>query len=84
MFGEYMVYVNGKPVIIVCDNIAYVKEVKEIEELMKNSDKGFPYNGAKEHYVLDIDNVEFCKKVILEVEKVIPFPKPRKKKIADQ
>lgn len=80
MFGEYMVYVNSKPIIIVCDNITYVKEVKEIEELMKNSDRGFPYNGAKEHYVLDIDNIEFSKKVIVELEKVIPLPKPRKKK----
>ena len=26
MFGEYMIYVDEKPVIIVCDNIPYVKE----------------------------------------------------------
>lgn len=78
MFGEYMVYVNDKPVIIVCDNIAYVKELDNIRELMKDASKGFPYNGAKEHYILDIDNIEFSKSVILEVEKVIKVPKPRK------
>ena len=45
MFGEFMVYVNNKPVII-----------------------------------LDIDDSEFCKSVIIEVEKVTPIPKPKKKK----
>lgn len=48
--------------------------------MMKQAEVGCPYKGAKEHYVLDIDNPEFCKMVILEVEKVTPVPKPRKKK----
>lgn len=80
MFGEFMVYVNNKPVMIVCDNVAFVKKLDVIKEMMKEADTGCPYKGAKEHYVLDIDNAEFCKKVITEVEKVTPVPKPRKKK----
>ncbi len=79
MFGEYMVYVNSKPVITVCDNIAYVKILKEIEELMVNSEKGYPYNGAKEHYILDIENEELTKKVISILEQITPIPKKRKK-----
>lgn len=79
MFGEYTVYVNNKPVMIVCDNIAYVKELDNINELMKDASKGFPYNGTKEHYILDIDNADFSKSVILEIEKVTKVPKPRKK-----
>ncbi len=65
MFGEYMVYLNDKPVIIVCDNVAFVKELDVIKEMMQNANVGFPYKGAKEHYVLDIDNAEFCKKIRL-------------------
>lgn len=80
MFGEYMVYVNNKPIITVCDNIAYIKEKEEISEFMKEAEKGFPYNGAKEHYILDIDNKELTSKVILKLEKITPLPKPRKKK----
>ncbi len=80
MFGEYMVYVNEKPVIIVCDNTTFVKKLDCIEEAMKNAEVGFPYKGAKEHYVLDIDNPEFCKKILTELEKVTPVPKPKKKK----
>lgn len=80
MFGEYMVYVNEKPIIIVCDNTTFVKKLDCIEEAMKNAEVGFPYKGAKEHYVLDIDNPEFCKKILTELEKVTPVPKPKKKK----
>lgn len=80
MFGEFMVYVNDKPVIIVCNNVPFVKELDCIKNMMQNSETGYPYNGAKEHYVLDIDNSELCKSVITELEKVTPIPKPKKKK----
>jgi TfoX/Sxy family transcriptional regulator of competence genes len=78
MFGEYMIYINNKPVIIVCNSIPYVKELDEIKSLMVNAEKGPPYKGAKEHYILDIDDADFSKKVVLELEKVIPFPKKKK------
>jgi len=81
MFGEYMVYVNDKPILLVCDNIVYVKKLDCIEEQMQEAEKGFPYDGAKEHYILDIDNSYFSKQVIELLEPVIPIPKPKKKKI---
>lgn len=80
MFGEFMVYVNEKPVIIVCNNNTFVKKLECIEEMMKDAKVGYPYKGAKEHYVLDIDNSDFCKKIVSKVEEVTPMPKPRKKK----
>ncbi len=79
MFGEYMVYVNEKPVIIVCDNTAFVKQLDCIKEDMEEEEIGYPYKGAKEHYVLDIDNSDFCKSIIIKIEKATPVPKPRKK-----
>ena len=80
VFGEFMVYVNDKPVIIVCDNIPFVKKLDCIESMMKEAERGYPYKGAKEHYILDIDNIEFCKAIVTELEKVTPIPKSRKKK----
>lgn len=80
MFGEYMVYVNEKPILLVCDNIVYVKELDCIKDLMKDAEKGFPYSGAKEHYVLDIDDAEFSGEIIRILEPVTPLPKPKKKK----
>lgn len=77
MFGEYMVYVNDKPVIIVCDNTAFVKKLECIEKFMEKAQTGFPYKGAKEHYILDIDSPN-CKDIVIEIEKVTPLPKRKK------
>lgn len=82
MFGDYMVYLNDKPVLLVCDNTVFVKQLDCIADKMFNAEKGFPYEGAKEHYILDIDNADFSKEIVLELEKVTPLPKPRKKSAA--
>lgn len=79
MFGEYLVYINEKPIITVCNNIAYVKEKEEIALLMKDASRGCPYQGAKEHYILDIDNKELTKNVVSKLEMITPLPKKKKK-----
>lgn len=79
MFGEYLVYVNEKPVITVCDNTAFVKKLDIISDLMEGAETGCPYKGAKEHYILDIDNSELSKVVIEKVEEVTPLPKKKSK-----
>ena len=80
MFGEYMAYVNNKPILLVCDNTVYVKKLPELSELMQNASCGVPYNGAKEHYILDIEDAEHAKQVVALLEPITPLPKPRKKK----
>ena len=80
MFGEYMVYVNEKPILLVCDNTVFVKSLPCIDSLMVAADKGFPYDGAKEHYMLDVDNSDLTREVILTLLPVIPLPKPKKEK----
>jgi TfoX/Sxy family transcriptional regulator of competence genes len=80
MFGEYMVYVNEKTVLLVCDNIVFVKVLPCLNEIMKDAERGFPYDGAKEHYILDIDNSKLCKKVVSILEPNIPLPKLKKRK----
>jgi TfoX/Sxy family transcriptional regulator of competence genes len=82
MFGEYMVYVNDKPMLLVCDNTVFVKMLPELNEAMRDAGRGFPYEGAKEHYLLDIDDSEFSKEIIGILEPIIPIPKPKKKKNA--
>ena len=34
MFGEYMVYVSGKPILLVCDNCVMVKKAAELSETL--------------------------------------------------
>jgi TfoX/Sxy family transcriptional regulator of competence genes len=81
MFGEYMIYLNNKPLFLVCDNTVYVKMFAEIENLMRDASKGYPYTGAREHYILDIDNREFCETVISIIEPLLQLPKPKKKRL---
>ena len=79
MFGEYMVYVNDKPLLLICDNTVFVKRLPELEELMKDAPLDAPYPGAKAHYVLDIDNAQLAQAVVSALEPVTPLPKPRVK-----
>lgn len=81
MFGEYMVYINEKPILLVCDNIVFVKELDCIADKMQDAEKGLPYDGAKEHYILDIDDAESAKEIIRTLEPVTSLPKPKKKTI---
>jgi len=77
MFGEYMAYVNDKPILLVCNNSVYIKQHACLVELMKESEKGIPYTGAKEHYILDIDNKELCTELIKLVEPLVSIPKSK-------
>ena len=52
-----MVYVNDKPVLLVCDNTVYVKKLPEIEELMSGAECGVPYDSAKEHRISEYSEV---------------------------
>ena len=81
MFGEYMIYCNDKPVILICDNTAYIKQLDCVKPYLQNAETGVPYEGAKEHFIADIDNCELLQTVVKELEKVVPIPKKREKKI---
>ncbi|MCL1901801.1 MAG: transcriptional regulator [Firmicutes bacterium] len=78
MFGEYMVYVDDRPVLLVCDNIVFVKILPFLDDVMGGAEKGFPYKGAKEHYILDIDDSDKAKTVAAFIAKNTPLPKKRK------
>ena len=80
MFGEYMIYVNAKPVLLVCDNTTYVKMLPIIDDKMTGAEIGIPYKGAKPHYILDIDNRQFACEIAMLLETVSSIPNPRKKK----
>lgn len=79
MFGEYMVYINDKPILLLCDNTVFAKKLPCIAPLLENAPCGIPYRNAKEYYILDIENHELCKKVVPLLEQHTPFPIPKKR-----
>ena len=79
MMGDYVIYLNEKCVITACDNMAYVKKLPCIADLMTDAECGYPYEGAKEAYILDFTDRHKVSKVIEILWDKLPFPKSKKK-----
>ncbi len=79
MMGDYVIYVNDKCVITACDNIAYIKKLDCVAPLMPDAETGYPYEGAKEAYILSFDNQRKACEVISALWEALPFPKSKKK-----
>ena len=73
MMGDYVIYLNEKCVITACDNIAYVKKLPCIADLMAEAECGCPYEGAKEAYILDFTDTHKVLKVIESLWEELPF-----------
>ena len=56
--------INGKPIILAFDNLSYVRMTPAIDDMMTSAWTGYPYDGAKEHYVLDIEHRDKAMKVV--------------------
>ena len=80
MFREYMVYVNDKPILLICNSTVFIKKLEDVKLLMQFSETGHPYEGAKEYYILDIDNSELVESVISILEPITPIPHKKSKK----
>lgn len=78
MFGDWCIYVDEKPVVLACDNICYVRIHPVIANLMADACRGIPYEGAREHYILDVDHRSEAVEVIRTLLPVIPYPKKNK------
>ena len=83
MFGEYCVYLNGKPVALVCDGTLYVKPTATGRELVPDAVEEAPYPGAKPHLALPparwADRDALCQ-LLQATFQDLPRPKRRKKR----
>ena len=80
MFGEFMIYVNDKPVVMVCDDSVFMKRLPCLEPLLGARPAAPPYEGAREHYVLDPDDWETLREAARLAEEVTPVPKKRNRR----
>lgn len=80
MFGEYQIYVNDKPVLLVCDNTVFVKNHPALAALLADAPEGAPYPGAKPQKILDVENRALTAQIIEILERVTPVSKRRAKK----
>jgi len=80
MFGEYMVYLDELPILLICDNTVYVKKLPCIESLSDGLSCGCPYTGAREHYILDMEDDDKANEILMLLVQNTPPPPPKKKK----
>lgn len=79
MMGDYIIYLNEKCVATACDDLLYVKMLPCIADLMASAEIGRPYDGAQEHYILDLSHPTLARTVIAALWEHLPFPKRRSK-----
>ncbi len=80
MFGEYMVYVQERPIFIVCDNTVFVKMKNENRHLFPSIVPASPYPSAKPHYVVDTDDRDLLLELVSIMVPITPIPKSKNKK----
>lgn len=81
MFGEYGIYCNGKIVGVICDNVFYVKKTQAGTVVCSKLEEGFPYKGAKPHFVCDfVDDRKTFERFIEATFEELPEPKPKKQR----
>lgn len=85
MFGEYCLYLAGKPVGLVCDNHLYLKPTSAGTERIGKPVMGAPYPGAKPHLLITADrweDAEWLCDLVRATARDLPAPKPRRSKSA--
>lgn len=84
MFGECMIYINGRGVLLLIDNTPYLKMHDEIKHLMETVPTAIPLEQKNitmyPRYILDVENLALCKEVLEIVIPLTPLPKQKKKK----
>ncbi len=76
MMGEYLLYYNGILFGGIYDERVLIKIIPENKEY--NLQEEIPYQGAKPMYLIDIDNSDLAKEIILKTCKYLPVKKINK------
>ncbi len=82
MFGEFVVYCEGKVVALICDNKLFVKPTKAGKSFIGNVVEAPPYPGAKPSFLIEeqIEDKDWISNLVRLTEGELPKPKPKKKK----
>jgi TfoX/Sxy family transcriptional regulator of competence genes len=83
MFGEFCIYLGGKPVALVCDDRLYLKPTPVGRELVPDAEESSPYPGAKPHLVIppeEWEDREALCRLFRATFEALPRAKPRRKK----
>jgi TfoX/Sxy family transcriptional regulator of competence genes len=82
MFGEYALYLGGKVVALVCDDLLHIKPTAGALALVPDPVMAPPYPGAKPHICVEgaLDDPDLVIAALRAVAADLPEPKPKTKK----
>lgn len=85
MFGEYCLYLAGKPVALICDDQLFLKDTKAARSAISKPVEHAPYPGATLHLLISADlweDNDWLANLIRATAAQLPEPKVKKKKKA--
>ena len=79
MFGDYVIYCDGKIFGLICDNRFYLKPTEAARALLRLEELRPPYEGAKDYfYIADVDDRDYLSELVRVTCRALPEPKKRK------
>ena len=80
MFGEYVLYSDGKVVALVCDNRLFIKQTEGGRKFIGDVVLDPPYPGAKLHFLIEdqFEDRDWISHLIKITEDELPKSKPKK------
>jgi TfoX/Sxy family transcriptional regulator of competence genes len=82
MFGEYVVYSDGKLFALICDNKLFIKPTEAGRAFIKNVVEAPPYPGAKNCFLIQdqFEDWRWISELVRITVKALPPPKIKKPK----
>jgi len=82
MFGEYVLYCEGKVVALICDNQLFVKPTKAGKSFIGSVVEAPAYPGAKPSFLIEeqIEDADWISNLVRLTERELPEPKPKKRR----
>ena len=73
-----------KVLFLLCDESVFIKKYESLDTIVRENSEfitlGYPFDGAREHYIIDIENLALVAQIIQSALPFLPTPKPRKGK----
>lgn len=81
MFGEYALYLDGRVIAFVCDNMVYMKPTEAGRTVLGTVHEAPAYPGSKMYYRLgdELDDRALLQRVFRATASEVPLPKPKAK-----
>lgn len=84
MFGEFCIYVDEKVVGFICDDTFLIKPSAIDPGLLRGTEPGWPYPGAKQYHAVPgdlLENGEWLREAVQATADALPAPRQKKPRL---